>query len=700
MKTGNVSVLRRRELALLVAMTLGLSACGGGGGSGIRPNVPPASNIPPSKPPPAPPPAPPVDAQLAITHTYHAHDLGYSGAGVTIGVIDSGIMRNHPSLVGRVQKELIYVDPASNNTAIDDVVGHGTWISELAAGKPYGGFAGGIAPGASLVSARIISDKAPVDDGSGQGNAVTADDAKFFAQTLNPAMIDAGVTVMNNSWGGIYWDTTNASINTAFADAYTPFVLQHGGLVVFAAGNASGANPSDIAALPSLAPQLEKGWLVAVAVDSNHPDQLANYSNACGKAMNYCLAAPGNVKVSDKDSTSSKDNGYYIVQGTSFAAPLVSGAAALVWEAYPYFDNDLVRQTLLGTADDLGAPGPDAVFGYGELDVGKAVNGPAKFDWGNVTVNFSGNSRWNNPISGAGGLIKQGTGSLVLSEDASYTGATQVQGGTLSAKSLASNVTIGVNGTLNRTPSVAGNIVNDGVLGVGGGDVTVSGNYVQQGAGRLALSLGSALRVTGAASLNGGDLYVTGIESGYVASSHTDVVTAGGGLSGTFSGLNKADNVVLLDASLHYDASNAWLNVTQVQATAVQGMSYTAASYGAAQRVDGAFGQINTQLTQTGSTSTTQVGSDFIQGAGSLQHASTLAATQRSLESLSGQLHAASAAMTFEAIDAGTRALSDRFDTLLDAPKAGGWAQNLGFHGGMSRSGYNNVGYDLSGWLV
>jgi uncharacterized protein with beta-barrel porin domain len=241
---------------------------------------------------------------------------------------------------------------------------------------------------------------------------------------------------------------------------------------------------------------------------------------------------------------------------------------------------------------------------------------------------------------------------------------------------------------------------NQGVLGVSGGDVKIDGNYVQSGNGRLALSLGSALRVGGNALLSGGDLYVTGTDSGYVVNSHTDVLSATAGLAGTFSALNKANNVTLLNASLHYDANNAWLNVTQVQATAVQGMSYTAASYGAAQRVDSAFGQINTQLAQVGSAPATAVGSDFIQGAGSLQHASTLASTQRSLESLSGQLHAASAAMTFEAIDAGTRALSDRFDTLLDTPKAGGWAQSLGYHGGLSRNGYDNVGYDLSGWLV
>ncbi|HJW05624.1 MAG TPA: S8 family peptidase, partial [Rhodanobacter sp.] len=343
---------RRRDVAWLVAMALGLSACGGGGNGNVRPTSPPS--IPSSSPPPPPPPTtptnqPPLDAQLTLTNADAAHSLGYTGAGVTIGVVDSGIMRNHPALTGRVKQELIYVDPATNNTAIDDVVGHGTWVSQIAAGKAFDKFPGGIAPAASLVSARIISDVEPKDDGSGQGNAVTAADAAFFAQTLNPDLIKAGVQVMNNSWGGIYWNTADASINQAFAQAYEPFVLQHGGLVVFAAGNESRSDPSDIASLPSLAPQLAPGWLVAVAVDSNHPTQLASYSNACGRAMTYCLAAPGDVIVSDKDAVVGVSPTYWVVSGTSFAAPEVSGAAALVWQAFPYFSNDLVRQTLLGT---------------------------------------------------------------------------------------------------------------------------------------------------------------------------------------------------------------------------------------------------------------------------------------------------------------------------------------------------------------
>jgi autotransporter-associated beta strand protein len=405
------------------------------------------------------------------------------------------------------------------------------------------------------------------------------------------------------------------------------------------------------------------------------------------------------VIVSDKDDTSTHTK-YLVVSGTSLAAPQVSGAAALVWQAYPYFTNDLVRQTLLGTADDLGTAGVDAVFGYGALNVAKAVNGPAKFNWGDVTVNVPASSSWNNPISGAGGLIKQGLGTLTLTQPATYTGTTNVQNGILVAKALAADGDIGAQGVLDRTHVIGGNVVNNGVIAVRGGNVEVAGNYSQQGSSsRLAVSLGSWLDVAGTATLSGGDLFVLGTESGYVVNSHTDVLRAAGGLTGTFSGLNKASNVTLLTATLNYDANSAWLNVSQVNATSVTGLAYTTASYGAAQRVDAAFGQINSQL-GGGTSGSAAVGSGFIEAAASLQHTAKVETLQRSLESLSGQLHAASTAMTFEAIDAGTRALSDRFDSLLSAPRAGSWTQNLGYHGGMSRSGYSEVGYDLSGWLA
>ena len=718
--------MRFRRIAVVVSVALGVSACGGGGNGNVKPATPyapPGSGYqPPTGPgqgggggsgggngggttPPPTLPTPPLDAQLSLTNAYAAHTAGFTGTGVTIGVVDTGIMASHPALVGRVASELAYVDPSQNNLKIDDVVGHGTWVSEVAAGNAFDKFAGGIAPGATLVSARIISDKAPDDNGSTPPSTVTANDASFFGY-VNADLITSGVKVMNNSWGGITWDTSDTAVNKAFHDAYAPFI-SGGGLVVFAAGNDSQANPSTIAALPSVpgAGDLAKGWLVAVAIDSNNPTQLASYSNKCGVAMTYCLAAPGNVIVSGKDDTASSQS-YYIVEGTSFAAPIVSGAAAVVWQAFPYFTNDQVRQTLLGTADDLGAPGVDAVFGYGMLDVGNAVKGPGRFDWGDFDVTLNADSTWGNSISGAGGLSKDGAGTLTLTQAPTYTGDTHVVHGALVAPSIAGNLYIdNVDAVMSGAHSFGKDVQNTGTLVVAGGDVHVNGDYFQgltstNGQnGRLALELGRTLNVDGAATLAGGNLYVIGAMQGYVANAHTDVLTAKGGLTGQFTGLDVAQGV-LLSATLNYDSTSAWLNVSQVQATAVSGMTYTTASFAAAQRVDNAFGQINQQVGGGGVAPGGPVTTDFIQGAANLQQTQSTQALQRSLESLSGQLHAASAAMTFEAMDAGTRALSDHFDALVDSRATGGWAQTLGYHGSMSRSGYGDVGFDLNGWMA
>ncbi|WP_267118360.1 S8 family peptidase, partial [Xanthomonas sacchari] len=544
---------------------------------------------------------PAFDAHLTLTNTLAAHNAGYDGSGYRIGVVDTGVNRNHPALAGRVVSNLIYVDPSQNNTKVDDVDGHGTTVAQLAAGKSVGQWPGGIAPGAQIVSARIISDTPPKDDGSGSGNQVSGG---LGLTQVHQDLINAGVKVMNNSWGGIYWTDLNST--NAIAAEYRPFVLGNGGLVVFAAGNESKSTPSDIASLPSKAgpngtlpaADLERGWLVVAATDSSTGTQLASYSNACGAAMRYCLVAPGTeVFVDPKATTSTSNPDYYYGSGTSFAAPLVSGAAALVWQAFPYFTNDLVRQTLLGTATDLGTPGVDATFGYGLLNVGKAVQGPGRFDWGDVTVGFTGNSTWANNIAGSGGLIKQGSGTLNLSgTQNTYSGDTQVQGGTLSAASLgSSNVAISNGATFIGTGALGGSVANAGTFQVGAATLSLSGNYVQSSNGRLALLVGDKLSVGGSATLQGGSLYVLGKRDYVVNNTAYTVLQANGGLTGTFASVTTPSNV-FLTSSLSYDATSASITVQSLSVTAAAASfgNITAATLASATRVDAAFAQLNT----------------------------------------------------------------------------------------------------------
>jgi autotransporter-associated beta strand protein len=685
--------------ALAMAVVLGLAACGSGGGGGNVKSTPPP-----------PPPAsgggggtqtqPGFSDHLVLTNDLAARGAGYTGAGVTIGFVDTGINRNHPALAGRVDADLVYVDASANDLSVDDKVGHGTIVATLAAGKAFGQWPGGIAPDAHVVSARIISDNPPTDDGSGQGNQVESGQGygAFFAE-VDADLADAGAKIINNSWGGLYWDDT--AVTTEFANAYRDFVITRGGLIVFASGNAGAdarysANPSDNAALPSkdgLAGDLEKGWITVSALDTLHPTQLASYSQACGVAMDYCMVAPGDVVFTAATDTAGNPT-YWVGSGTSFAAPLVSGAAAVVWSAFPYFDNDLVRQTLLGTAMDLGAPGVDAVFGHGLLDVGAAAQGPARFDWGDVTVSFSGTSTWSNVITGAGGLDKRGTGTLVLSQRSTYAGDTRVEGGVLQLGNGmgGSDFTVGSAGTLQGSGTIAGDVHNAGRMVVstaGGPALQVGGNYAQDATGTLDAYLGSPLQVGGSATLDG-TLEVLGVATGYTTGAQENILHANGGVSGTFAQLTSVG--AFLDAIIDYDPDDVVLDISRLDvSTAAQSMGLTPASQSGAARVESAFRALDAGAQVA-------VAPAFLQAAGALQRTESAGAAERSLSSLSGELHATDAALALLAADGGRHALESRFDAAYrdGSRPAGAWAALLDG----SRSLGSGFGSDLRGWTM
>ena len=740
------SILRDRRLArafLPCAIALALAACGGGG-SNVRPSTP----TPPTTPgntgldftptvandsaivvnPPAMATlgapvtwtATSLNRHLSLTNAGGALGAGLKGQGVTIGFIDTGVNRNHSSLSGRVGARFLHVASPPNNTSVDDVVGHGTTVASLAAGRPVVGsyvrqdgtytgqtdlWGGGVAQDANVASSRIIADARPPDDGSGEGNEIMAGEGygEFF-QAINAELAGAGAKVINNSWGGLYWN--DPALTLELANAWKDFVVNRGGIVVFANGNFGDdpryvGNPSDNAALPSLANDrvLEKGWLTVGALDPLNPTQLTSYSQQCGIAMNYCLVAPGNVVFIDPDATSQATSGLYQGGGTSYAAPLVSGAAAVVWSAFPYFSNDQVRQTVLAASKDLGAPGVDSVFGWGLLDVTKSAMGPSNFAWGDFSVSFTGTSVWRNPIIGSGGLIKGGSGTLTLAEAGNFTGATRVDAGGLDVrKGLRSNLTVANGATVWGSGAFGGNVSNSGRFYSGASSpASISGNFIQSSTGNLGVWLGSSLRVTGTATIDG-QMSILGVKSGYTTTSKETLLNAAGGVTGTFASLRAAPNV-FLDASLAYDPNNVFLNINRINvATAVAGMSLSTITQVSAARVESAMSAIDGQLAGN---LPVGIGSAFIDAAGALQQASSIAHADHSLRSLSGQLHGASAAMTFDAIDTGRRALNGRLDLLSHAPQTtGGWYRDLSSGGMLAQGGFDSVGIDAAGEMV
>ena len=696
-----------RRSVLAAAVALALTACGGGGSNPLRPDPPPVA--PPPSPPPTvvEPPNPAYSDHITLTNAQPAIDAGLTGEGVRIGIIDSGVNRHHPALAGRVVDNLIYVNRNTNDMSVDDKDGHGTAVAQIAAGAPFGQWPGGIAQGAEIVSARIINDEPPKDDGSGEGNEVSG---ALGLEPIHDDMIDRGVTILNNSWGGLYWN--NLAATAPIAAEYRRFILSHGGLVVFAAGNVGQDDPTDMAALPSQegtggstpGAELEVGWLTVVALDGDDPSLLAEYSNACGIAMNYCLAAPGQVVFTGTDDAPDEPD-YWTAGGTSFAAPQVSGAAALVWEAFPWFNNDLVRQTILGTAKDIGPDGVDEIFGYGLLDVGRAVQGPGRFDWGTVTASFNDQtSVWANDIGGAGGLTKRGSGTLELSGDNTYRGATRVDGGTLhvSGSVAGSGVTVGADGTLSGGGTVFGNVINNGTLLVNQGDIDgaehfeITGNYTHADGATLAMVLGHGpLVVQGDADIGGGSVHVAGVRDGYVTRDREQVLQVHGDMNGYFRDLTYDADTMFLQANLSYDLQNVWLDIARldVHAAAARLANATAASLSSARRVESAFRGLDGGQSGEG-----PVAGGLIRSAGEFQRIADATTALASLASLSGELHAVASSTTFDAIDMNRRALSSQFAAganLLERPAA--WSTRLG---GSGHGGFSGSAQAMDGWMI
>ncbi len=321
----------------------------------------------------------------------------FDGAGVNVGVIDNGFdadpaTDHHKLSVAGALREVLAPDAAEPVDKDGKIATHGAIVSRIIGGKIVASddFGKGVATGVNLYQA---NQRATFSNLSLRG--------------VLSALNARGVKIVNNSWsfvpGPAYalpdGDETKPDSPTvkAFFPALDEAVNSNGQLLVWANGNEAQPNPYLLAAAPRVVPTLERGWLTVTQVLAD--GDLAPWSNACGIAANWCLSA----RSPDDDK----------LTGTSFAAPVVAATAALVSQAYPWMDNSALRQTLLSTADDMG---DRTRFGWGRLNMARAVRGPALFDTrltlgGNFVADFDGmRSEFFNDIGGDAGLTKAGTG--------------------------------------------------------------------------------------------------------------------------------------------------------------------------------------------------------------------------------------------------------------------------------------------------
>ncbi|WP_433371666.1 type VII secretion-associated serine protease mycosin [Actinoplanes sp. CA-142083] len=269
-----------------------------------------------------------------------------SGAGVTVAVIDSGVDSTHPDLTGQVLPGLDLVDPKGDGDT--DLVGHGTTVSAIIAGRgddPAGVI--GIAPKAKILPVRVLDEENRYDD------------AIIVAQGVRWA-VDHGARVVNLSLGG---NGSSATLAAALDYAFAKDVV-----VVACTGNTSASSDSEV-----WYPAREPG---VIAVAGMEKDSTSLWSGSItGKET--VVTAPATQLVGAQAG-----GGYWKVQGTSFAAPMVTGTAALIRSRWPTMPAGEVINRIIRTAHDEGPSGRDTTFGFGMVDPTGALTAsvPAVFD--------------------------------------------------------------------------------------------------------------------------------------------------------------------------------------------------------------------------------------------------------------------------------------------------------------------------------
>lgn len=258
---------------------------------------------------------------------------GFTGAGVRIGVVDSGVYAAHPDLAGaNIQAGWNYAD---NNADVSDTIGHGTFITGLLVARPdnASGICG-LCPGATVVPLKAFTAQTGF-----LADALRAVEAAWREYDCD--IIHMSFGILRAGMSEEHWQMMAATMATASEHA----------LLVAAAGNSNGTDAYYPAACENV---------ISVAAVSEDLTRWSNGSSGSQYNETVDLAAPGEGLTS-----LSTTGGLKTGSGTSYAAPLVSGAAALLLEREPGLSPAEVTRRLLDTAVDLGAPGRDDQFGAG-----------------------------------------------------------------------------------------------------------------------------------------------------------------------------------------------------------------------------------------------------------------------------------------------------------------------------------------------
>lgn len=255
---------------------------------------------------------------------------------IIVAVIDSGIDANHEDLNNRIEPGGFNF--YANNTKFSDTEGHGTQVAGVIAAESRN--QRGISGMAGSYEVAILPLKI-----TEKGKSSTA----TFIKAVNYA-IEKNVDVINISLGGAgFSKIENAAIQRA---------IDSDMIIVAAAGNDA------LKGNPIFYPASYEGVISVGAVDrENAHSSFSSYNDFVD------IVAPG-----ESIYSTSPSNSYKEVKGTSFSAPIVAGAVAMIRGINPELSNEEISNLLTATARDLGPIGRDEYYGAGVLDMNQLVH--------------------------------------------------------------------------------------------------------------------------------------------------------------------------------------------------------------------------------------------------------------------------------------------------------------------------------------
>ena len=348
---------------------------------------------------------------LDMINASSAYARGATGEGVSVGVIDSGVYEEHAEFSRGNGDKVEYAgsDYNSGTPRTDQALDHGTLVAGvIAANRDNNNFNSGFKMHGVAFEADIVAYEIPLGSGGGPYQPLDVDDINFatdnyFAERFTTMANQSEIINMSFGFSGVISSYSAAELESSFdlsIDALRQLNKSRGNRSIFviAAGNAwndldefgnavDASSPELLPGLPYRFPELKDHVLAVAAVDSS--GEISFYSNHCGVASDFCLAAPGGGDAnndgnfdgdeiiwgpSTPPADGQADRDYYAgTLGTSFAAPMVSGSLALLKQLFPSVGNHELVNRLLTTANKTGIYSDSSIYGQGLLDLDAAT---------------------------------------------------------------------------------------------------------------------------------------------------------------------------------------------------------------------------------------------------------------------------------------------------------------------------------------